>query len=84
MSKQTRAYVIAAHESHFFAFRNTQRDAAPFLIHVKTLADLRMAGNSQVLCVGPFWTHPHWEELLQYMRKQTIVNPAVTVQWFPM
>jgi hypothetical protein len=84
MSNKTRAFVIAAHESHFVAYRATQPEAAPFLVHVRTLADLRLAGNSQVLCVGPFWTHPHWEELLQYMRRQTSVNPRVKVDWFPM
>lgn len=80
----TKAFIIASHESHFFAYRNTQREAAPFLVFVKSLSDLRLSGSSKVICVGPFWTNPIWEQLLAHIRKQTIVNPAICIEWFPM
>lgn len=92
MADIPKTLVIAAHESHFRAFQAVlnQKDHAHSLIarkcvHVRSRADLlRIIPPTEVVAVGPYWTHPRLVEILDQIKITSRGKPLLKIDWFPL
>lgn len=79
--------VIAAHESHFNAFRaylaKDQPRAARALKRIETATELLKFHKQKTIVVGPFWQHPHFDRIMSIILKRCQGRLNVAIEWFP-
>lgn len=82
-------YVLAAHRSHFDAFKNALKARgkkefaiAQRLVYCRSAADFKLNHRYNVFVVGPFWQMAEFSEIMASIVERC-QGRFLSIQWFP-
>lgn len=65
------------------AFKRMNPQSERFIFECNTAKQVRDNPRAEVMVLGPFWAHPHWDAIYREIREKTRVAPHIRVSWFP-